>query len=124
MAEIVSVGFNFPGNELEYIPLESKRSFLDADAILICPDIGPFITTSEMMDGLPHLSSKESFALQDALLHWRQEVPAALQAGKNIIVYLTALQRVVVETGQRRETVGRSVRRTVSEVTNYDTLGS
>ena len=50
--------------------------------------------------------------------HWRSEIQGAFNAGKTIIIYLTALTECVVETGQK-EVVNKKSINYVSPFNNY-----
>jgi hypothetical protein len=47
---VVSVGFKFPGNLVEYIPTNSDRSLLDADIIFFQADISDLAQRDSRID--------------------------------------------------------------------------
>jgi hypothetical protein len=78
-----------------------------------------------MYRGKPRLSENGSFSARESLRHWRQEIEAALQAGKLVVVFLAKPEEVYAHTG---ETVtdgrGRSARQvaTVGLLSSYAAL--
>lgn len=84
---IFTVGFDLPGNDFEYIELESDQTLLDADIILFEPTL-PYTVSGRGHGGKTLLDGKESFRTEEILGHWRTEIVAACKAGKLIIVYL------------------------------------
>ena len=98
---ILSVGFNFPGNEAEYVPLTSDRSLLDADIIVFQPEMESHYSSYDAFQGKPKLSETDSFRAVEDAAHWRSELKAAFDAGKTIIIYLSKLEEYYIYTGQQ-----------------------
>lgn len=117
---ILSVGFRFPGDLVEFVSLTSRRSLLDADLVIFRPSVEPFAWVDSNYQGKRSLQEASSFDLKEAAAHWRQQIQFALNTGKNIIVFLPTLQEVWVDTGQRSHTgTGRS-RTTTRHVEMFD----
>jgi hypothetical protein len=119
--KILSVGFEVPGGDIEVVDLLSNRSLLDADIILFEPGIphGYGVTTYQ---GKACLADDASFKAREALVHWRRELSAALDAGKLVVLFLSAPEIVFVATGQMQYSgTGRNAReaRIVSELHSY-----
>jgi hypothetical protein len=123
---LFSVGFMFPGNVCEYVPLTAKKSLLDADVIVFRPSVEPFIWNSdEWFQGKRNLSDHASFELKAAADHWRQQLRKAIDVGRAVFVFLPKLEEVLVDTGQRSYSgTGRNQRETrhVAPFSNYDML--
>ncbi|MDY0282079.1 MAG: hypothetical protein RBR35_16125 [Salinivirgaceae bacterium] len=54
-----------------------------------------------MFQGKLSLSDSNSFRLKESCEHWRREIRQAYETGKTVIVFLTTLEEVYVDTGQR-----------------------
>jgi len=126
MAQLVlSVGFLFPGGFTEFVPLNSRRSLLDADVIIFRPSIGPFNDVQSQFQGKPSLYDSASFELKNAASHWRQQIQMAVNAGKNVFVLFPKLEEVWVDSGERTYSgTGRNARPTrhVEPFNNYQML--
>lgn len=99
--KILSVGFEFPGNAAEYVPLTSNRSLLDADIVIFQPAMRQHYNSYDAFKGRPKLSESDSFKAAEDAAHWRSELNAALDAGKTIIIYLSELEEYYIYTGQQ-----------------------
>lgn len=118
--KILSVGFEFPGNATEYVPLTSDRSLLDADVIVFEPSMASHYRSYETHQGKPLLGEHDSFrAVKDAA-HWRSELKAAFDAGRTIIVYLSKLEEYYVHTGQKNFSGTGRNRVTTNIVTSFN----
>jgi len=127
MKQILAVGIDIPGGDVQYVPLTDNQSLSDGDIVVIEPDITAFYDyySSETFQGKPRLSESSSFHLKEGIQHWQREVSQALAAGKSIFVFLRELQEVFVDTGQRTYSgTGRNRQTThmVSKVDNYQLL--
>ncbi len=120
MKKIISVGCEFPDDNIEYIPFRSDQSLLDADIILFEPDCGSSYSTYHFGDnrtycGKPSFNEKSSSQVQDDIKHWKSELHIALDAGKTVIVFLSKLEEFYVATGE----VGYSGTGKNARATNY-----
>lgn len=117
---ILSVGFEFPGNAAEYVPLTSDRSLLDADIIIFEPLMESQYEYFETFQGKPRLDDHDSFQVVEDAAHWRSELKAAFEAGRTIIIYLSKLEEYYIYTGQKNFFgTGRS-RVTTNIVTSFN----
>jgi hypothetical protein len=98
---IISVGFNIPGNAAEYVSLHSNRSLLDADIVVFQPLIKGLYHISHQHQGKPRLSEHASFQVVKDAAHWRSEIQEAFISGKTIFIYLQELDEYFVENGQK-----------------------
>lgn len=120
--EILSVGFELAGNDVEYCPFDSDISLLDWDIILFTPRIGSFLEYADVYNGKLSLSDSKSFKLKERSEHWRREIEDAVLAGKTVIVFLSDLTEVFIATGEKRYSgTGRNQKTTriVAEYNNY-----
>lgn len=86
--KIFTIGFDLPGEEFEYIPFESDQSLLDADIILFTPGFGNHYP-SETYQGERLFGHASSVGVYQNIQHWRNELSAATNVGKLVIIYLT-----------------------------------
>lgn len=121
---IFAVGFDLPGDELEYVEFDSDTTLLDADIILFEPTLGN-VSSYESYNGKSLLSDHSSFSVKQRLDHWRSEIVAAVKAGKLVIVYLAKPRECYRYTGQKQHSgTGRSRVTTniVTEVSSYEAI--
>ena len=72
---VVSIGFEIPGSDVEMIGRRSKTSLLDFDVIVIDPSIHEFYGyEDDTYRGKRCLSDDGSFTLKEHLEHWRREI--------------------------------------------------
>lgn len=124
--EILSIGFELASDDVQYIDFQSDISLLDWDIILFKPIINSYISyLDDYYKGKPSLSDSTSFRLKEQCDHWRREIKDAFDSGKTVIVFLSELQEVYVDTGERRYSgTGRNQKTTriVSPHTNYSVI--
>jgi hypothetical protein len=121
---IFTVGFSLPGDEFEYVEIDSDRTLLDADIILFEPGFGSHYG-SESYNGQPLFNAHSSFAVAKHIAHWRSEIAAAIKAGKLVVVYLVKPREYYRYTGEKRFSgTGRSQSTTniVSEISSYEAV--
>src|SRR5205807_8414522 len=98
--QLLTVGLVIPGGFGEFVPLTAKRSLLDADIVIFRPSVFPFHRLEypdSHFQGKPSFTDDASFQLKEAASHWRQQIQLALNAGKNVIMYLPALTEIFVD---------------------------
>ncbi len=123
--KILTVGFQLASDNVEYEEFTSKASLLDWDIVLFRPMIDQFISYSDQYQGKPSLSDSTSFQLKESSEHWRREIKEAVEAGKTVIVYLSPVQQVYIDTGKRQYSgTGRNQKttRVVDLYTNYSCI--
>jgi len=123
--KILTVGLELATDNAVRGDFDSKTSLLDWDLILFKPDISDGVYDAEEFQGKPSLSESASFKLKENCEHWRREIKQAVEAGKNVFVFLTSLYEVYVDTGQRTYSgtgKNRQTTRIVDLYTNYATL--
>ncbi len=123
---IITVGFEVPGNSNNYVRLPSKKSLLDADIVIFRPNFSEFSTTYEKADsGLPQVTKEDSRKLIESITHWKEEIINAIKHGKTVFYILQKYEKCSVYTGQTTHSgTGRSLKTInyVSEVDNYSYL--
>lgn len=118
--KILSVGFEFPGNAAEYVPLTSDRSLLDADIIVFKPSMASHYTSSETRQGKPLLGEHDSFRAVEDAAHWHSELKASFDVGRTIVVYLSKLEEYYIHTGQKNFSGTGRNRVTTNIVTSFN----
>ena len=107
---ILSVGFEFPGGDVENIALGEGRSILDGDIIVFRPGI-PHRNSTRTYLGKDSLTEAASFKSREVLAHWHSEILAALDAGKLIVVFLASPDEMYADTGEHQYSgTGRNTR--------------
>jgi len=122
---VLTIGLEFASADTEHANFRSKTSLLDWDIVLFKPDISDFQSYGDYFQGKPSLSDSSSFQLKECCEHWRREIKQAFEAGKTVIVHLSELEEVFVDTGQRSYSgTGRNQRTTrhVAEYNNYQSI--
>jgi len=123
--KIISVGFEIASDDVEYCDFDSDISLLDWDIILFKPVIDSFKRGIELYKGKPTISEDMSFRLKESSEHWRREINDTVDSGKTVLVYLTDLDEVFIDTGERRHSgTGRNQKTTrlVTEYNNYESI--
>ncbi len=100
--KILSVGGLLAIDDIDYCDFDSDASLLDWDIILFKPSIDEFVISAEAYQGKPSLSDSNSFRLKDRSEHWRREIKDAVEHGKTVVVFLTDLHEVFIDTGKRK----------------------
>ncbi|WP_313483689.1 hypothetical protein [Stutzerimonas kunmingensis] len=123
---IVTIGCELASSNATHVSFRSKSSLLDFDIVLFKPLIDDFIGYStDYFQGKPSLSDTKSFQLRECCEHWRRELKEAVAAGKTVLVFLTELTSVYIDTGQRTYSgTGRNQKTTrhVTEYSNYTSI--
>jgi hypothetical protein len=122
---IMIVGLNLPWPNAENVSLTSNRSLLDGDIIVIHPVFSSVFFRSSNYQGKPCYDDSDSFQIRECFSHWRNQITAAYNAGKTIIVMLVEEERFFIATGQTNYSgTGRNARATrlVEEQSNYASI--
>ncbi|MGR0482856.1 MAG: hypothetical protein ACTFAL_16045 [Candidatus Electronema sp. V4] len=122
---ILTIAFELASPDTTYQRFNEKISLLDWDIVLFRPQIEDFIDYDKHYQGKPRLSESSSFRLKESCEHWRREIKQAVDAGKIVIVFLSPLEEVYIDTGERRYSgAGRNQKTTflVGEYNNYKAI--
>ncbi|ELX09962.1 hypothetical protein Jab_2c20460 [Janthinobacterium sp. HH01] len=123
--KILTVGLDLASDNAVMEAFESKASLLDWDLILFRPDIPDGIYSSDYYKGKPSLGDSASFLLKEKCEHWRREIKQAVDSGKNVFIFLSAIKEVYVDTGERQHSGtgrNRATTRIVDLYSNYATV--
>jgi hypothetical protein len=99
--KILIIGFELATGDVQEEDFSSRASLLDWDIILFKPVIDYFISYSEQYQGKPSLSDSRSFQLKESCEHWCHEIQQAVESEKTVIVFLSEMQEVYIDTGKR-----------------------
>jgi len=122
---ILSIGLELAGDNVQFCKFSSDTSLLDWDIILFKADIQQYFGWSETYNGKPCLDDSSSFKLKERAAHWRREIREAISHGKTVIVFLSELEEVYIATGQKTYSgTGRNQKTTrmVTEFDNYQCI--
>ena len=122
---ILTIGLELASADSQYASFQSKTSLLDWDIVLFKPQISEFTNYGDHFQGKPSLSESSSFRLKECCEHWRREIKQAVETGKTVVVFLSGLEEVYVDTGQRTYSgTGRNQKTTrhVAEYNNYNAI--
>lgn len=123
---VISVGIHIPGDDVEGVEILSDRSLLDADIVIFRPGV-PTFYGEETYLGKRCLDDDDSFRIRESFAHWRRELAAAVDAGKVVLLVLSAPETVYVGTGETKYSgTGRNARgtRMVEKLNSYDSVPS
>lgn len=118
--KIISIGFDLASDEAKFSEFSSDISLLDWDIIFFKPNIGAFLDYSNMYQGKASLSDYSSFRLKERVEHWRREIKDAVENGKLVIIYLSDLTEVYIDTGRREHSGTGRNRATTRIVDTFD----
>jgi hypothetical protein len=123
---IVSINCEIPGGEVEYIDFDSKTSLLDWDIIIFNPHISyEKLFEREKFQGKTLLSEATSFTSREKTTYWRREIREAVEAGKQVFVFLDETEEVYGYTGEQHYSgIGKTqtAKKTVAIQTSLDCL--
>lgn len=122
--KIFSVGYIFPGGQVEQVSYDSDQTLLDADIVIFQPTIEPH-TSYDEYQGKPLLTESTSFRAKEILGHWRAELKAAFDAGKVVFIMLTRPRQVFIHTGEKQYSGtgrNRQVTNTVTPLSSYSAI--
>jgi hypothetical protein len=122
MAEkIITVGFNLPGHSEWFHGYSTNQSLLDVDVVIFQTDFSGYsldYSSESYFRGKPCYDKNSSFRVREDSQHWREQLSAALEAGKTVFVLFRKFEEVYVHTGEKQVSgTGRN-----SRVTNMVTL--
>ncbi|MEI7870009.1 MAG: hypothetical protein WCI11_19145 [Candidatus Methylumidiphilus sp.] len=117
---ILSVGFELASDDVTYAPFDENISLLDWDIVLFRPTIDDFVEYAGTYLNKFSLDDYYSFKLKECSNHWKREIMDAFQNGKTVIVFLSELQNVFVDTGRRTHSGTGRNQRTTRIVESYD----
>jgi hypothetical protein len=121
--KILSIGYEFPGGQVETVPLKSSQSLLDADIVLFEPNLSCYQSYGEF-EGKRKLNETDSKRVQEDTKHWHYELRATHEAGKTVIIFFGSVDEVAAFSHAGFPTSGRSSKTIhyYSSIRNYDAV--
>lgn len=123
---IVTIGFEIACKNVKLRNFESKISLSDSDIIIFFPDISFYYQFADLtFKGEAALPDSYYSKLKELAEHWRREILNAFNSNKTIVIILNEIQRVYVDTGERKysDTGSNSkVTRLFDSYSNYDAV--
>ncbi len=122
---ILAVGVDLASDSVSETDFDSRSSLLDWDIVLFRPSIESWVSYGDQYKGKPSLSDHTSFKVKEASEHWRREIKLAIESGKTVLVFLSPLMEVYVDTGDRQYSGtgrNRATTRLVDLFSNYKCL--
>ena len=100
--KIFTIGFHLAYPDSKAVKFNAKTSLLDWDIVLFKPEIHQYVDrNTRKYKGKPSLSESASFEMAECCEHWRREILQAYNAGKTVIIFLSKLFEVFVDSGNR-----------------------
>jgi len=104
--QIMAIGVEIPGGEIETIPFNQHKSLADADIILFAPNLNLDMYSNKQLGGynkgLPSLTEHASFKLKEDNNFWKIELEEALKAGKTIFFILNRPTEYYIYSGNNK----------------------
>jgi len=122
--KIVGIGIDIALDDIHFEAFESKISLLDWDIILFKPDVKQYLYSSETYQGKLCLGDTASFLLKERCEHWRRELKQAFDLGKTVFVFLSQMQEIYVDSGERSYSGTGRNRSTTRHVELFNTYRS
>jgi hypothetical protein len=123
---VATIGFEIPGYSNQHIKLSSEQSLLDYDVIIFQPNISEFIRwTTERYQGKLSLSEDSSFRLRECASRWRQALLNAFEHGKTVFIFMSEMEDVFLDSGERQYSGtgrNRQTTRLVEQFSSYSIL--
>jgi hypothetical protein len=98
---ILTIGFELASPDTAKKHFDEKISLLDWDIVLFMPRIEDIIACISDYKGKILLNEKYSFLIKESCEHWRREIRQTVDAGKTVIVFLSPLEELYIDTGER-----------------------
>jgi hypothetical protein len=121
--QILTIGYEIPGNSEYYFDLNDEQSLMDADIILIspesfCPSYNGQVSFSS---GGGCFGISESSEYVEQISHLKKEVEDSLKSGKNIFIFLSKKESYQLASNTTSPRKGQTYYSTYTK-TNYDFL--
>jgi len=121
--KIFTIGYEIPGHSDDYLNFEGKQSLMDADILLISPellhpDYGDWVS---FPSGGGCYGIQESREYTEQISHLKKEIKDFLKSGKNIYIFLSKKESYQLASGTTSPRKGQTLYNTYIR-TNYDFL--
>lgn len=120
MKDIISIDYELFLDEVKLVDFETKHSLSDADIIICSPHINMNNGYSSNYRGKTSYNLDVSSKIKDFTIHWNREINSALEAGKNIFIFLDEKEQFYIDTGQRNTSGTGRNQKVTNIVENFD----
>lgn len=121
--QIFTIGYEIPGHSEDYLDFSHKKSLMDADVILISPELlsPSYENWVSFSAGGGCFGISESSEYVEQISHLKKEIEDFLKSGKNIFVFLSEKESYELASGTTSPRKGQTSYSTYTK-TNYDFL--
>lgn len=99
--QIITIGYEIPGNSDNYVDFNDAISLMDADVLLISPDSirpwGDWISFTSSDGGCFNVEASNRY--RQKITRLKKEIEDHLKAGKNIFIFLTQEEKDTLASG-------------------------
>ncbi len=122
--QIFTIGYEVPGHSDDFIDFTSKKSLMDADIVLISPELlspsyNGWVSFSSGGGGCYDVATSKQY--EEQISHLKKEVEDYLKSGKNIFIFLSKKEKYQLASGTTSPRKGQTNYSTYTK-TNYDFL--
>lgn len=121
--QIISIGYQIPGNSDTYVDFQNPISLMDADILLISPDSlvpqGEWISFTTSDGGCYNVQASTKYT--ENISHLKKELQDHLSAGKNAFIFLNQEVKETLASGASSPRKGQNTYRTY-QYSNYNFL--
>jgi len=121
--QIITIGYEIPGKEDNYVDFHQRISLMDADILLISPDSlrpwGDWISFTSSDGGCYNVEASNRYTQK--ITHLKKEIEDHLRAGKNVFIFLTQEEKETLANGVSSPRKGQNTYSTYT-CSNYNFL--
>jgi len=121
--QIFTIGYEIPGHSECFIDFNSKKSLMDADIILVSPELlsPSYEDWVSFSSGGGCYGISQSSKYEEQISHLKKEIKDSLKSGKNIFIFLSKKETYQLASGTTSPRKGQTNYSTYTK-TNYDFL--
>lgn len=121
--QIFTIGYEIPGHSEDYLDFSHKKSLMDADVVLISPELlsPSYEEWVNFSSGGGCYGITQSNKYVEQILHLKKEIEDFLKSGKNIFIFLSKKENFQLASGTTSPRKGETSYSTYTK-TNYDFL--
>ena len=94
--QILTIGYEIPGENDNYVSFEESLSLMDADILLISPDSlkpwGDWVSFTSSDGGCYNVETSKRY--KQKMTHLKKEIEDHLKSGKNVYIFLTQEEKI------------------------------
>ena len=120
--QIFTIGYEIPGHSEDCLDLEHKQSLMDADIVVISPELlSSYEDWVSFSSGGGCYGITQSNKYVEQIAHLKKEIEDFLKSGKNIFIFLSKKENFQLASGTTSPRKGQTSYSTYTK-TNYDFL--